>query len=285
MKTGYDQFFKNARNAPKTEQPRKPMPKISAELTRRTLPKKQVTSNTANKEMAEELRKRIRNNSNFSSPAKVLRAKKSKFPWKLAVSSLMGLGLTLFGMQNLEKFESYAKNVEITLFGQAYAKETPAPKKDVKKDEKAAAANAASAEPEKKKAFTTEEIDHFAKLNERKKELDAREAELTRVESEIAAQKIDLEKRLQELETTRKNISQVLEEKVRGDDKKVETLVQMYSSMKPQQAAKVFEAMDEDLAVEIMGRMKKKSAAEVMNLMKAEKAQVFSEKFAGYRRK
>jgi flagellar motility protein MotE (MotC chaperone) len=58
----------------------------------------------------------------------------------------------------------------------------------------------------------------------------------------------------------------------------------MYSNMKPQQAAKVFETMDEELAVEIIGRMKKKNAAEIMNLIKAEKAQIFSEKFAGYRR-
>jgi flagellar motility protein MotE (MotC chaperone) len=94
-----------------------------------------------------------------------------------------------------------------------------------------------------------------------------------------------LEKRLQELEQTRKVISQVLEEKVQTDDKKVETLVQMYSNMKPQQAAKVFETMDEDLAVEILGRMKKKNAAEIMKLIKAEKAQIFSEKYAGYKRK
>ena len=69
-----------------------------------------------------------------------------------------------------------------------------------------------------------------------------------------------------------------------ADDKKVETLVQVYSNMKPQQAAKVFETMDEDLAVEIMGRMKKKNAAEIMNLIKPEKAQIFSEKYAGYKR-
>ncbi len=55
--------------------------------------------------------------------------------------------------------------------------------------------------------------------------------------------------------------------------------------MKPQQAAKVFESMDEDLAIEILGRMKKKPAAEILNLVKSEKAQVLSEKYAGYKRK
>jgi flagellar motility protein MotE (MotC chaperone) len=58
----------------------------------------------------------------------------------------------------------------------------------------------------------------------------------------------------------------------------------MYSNMKPPQAAKVFETMDEDLVVEILGRMKKKNAADIMNLLKPEKAQIISEKYAGYKR-
>ncbi|MNL86247.1 hypothetical protein D3C87_2148790 [compost metagenome] len=55
--------------------------------------------------------------------------------------------------------------------------------------------------------------------------------------------------------------------------------------MKAPQAAKIFETMDEDLGVEILGRMKKKNAADIMNLLKPEKAQIFTEKFAGYKRR
>jgi flagellar motility protein MotE (MotC chaperone) len=108
---------------------------------------------------------------------------------------------------------------------------------------------------------------------------------LNRIENELTAQKEELEKRMKELEKTRSNISSVLEEKVKADDQKIDTLVQMYSTMKPQQAAKVFETLDEDLSVEIISRMKKKNAAEILNLLKPEKAQMFSEKFAGYKKK
>lgn len=61
--------------------------------------------------------------------------------------------------------------------------------------------------------------------------------------------------------------------------------MQLYSSMKPQQAAQVFETIDEDLAIEIISKMKKKNAAEILNLVKPEKAKLFSEKYAGYKRK
>ena len=82
---------------------------------------------------------------------------------------------------------------------------------------------------------------------------------------------------------TRTKISSVLEEKIKADDVKVETLVQMYSNMKPPQVAKVFETLDEDLVIEILSRMKKKVAGDILNLVKPEKAQIFAERFAGYR--
>ncbi len=122
-------------------------------------------------------------------------------------------------------------------------------------------------------------------MNERKRDLDAREEELNKLEQELSQQREIVEKKMAELELTRKSISSTLEEKVQADDKKIENLVQVYSTMKPPQAAKALEEMDETLAIEIIGRMKKKNAAEVMNLVKPEKVKVFSEKYAGYKQK
>jgi flagellar motility protein MotE (MotC chaperone) len=267
MKSGYDQFFKQARRAQSAPTP-----------TPVQAPRIKVNTGST-KQVAEQLRARVVDERKKKNQAQ---AKRKRIPWKLAGVSFLGLVLGLLGMQYQEKIDSSINKFEVSLFGQAYAEET----KPV-----TAATSAAKTEKEvvektqAKKEYSTEEIDHFSKLNDRRKELDAREAELGRAETELQAQKANLELRLNELEKTRKDISQILEEKVQSDDKKVDALVQMYSSMKPQQAAKVLEAMDEDLAVEIIGRMKKKSAAEVMNLMKSEKAQAFSEKYAGYKRK
>jgi len=94
-----------------------------------------------------------------------------------------------------------------------------------------------------------------------------------------------LEKRLSEIEGVRRSIASQLEEKVKVDKERVEQLVQFYSTMKPQQAAKIIESLNEDLAVEVLVKMKKKSAAEIMNLINAEKAQRLSESFAGYKLK
>jgi len=281
-KTGYDQFFKQARANSGATAPRRPVEKSRFELNHSH---QTSEKNTQQSLLAEQLRTRLQ-------ASKKKKPKKS-LSWKFAGISFLGVVLTSAGYLEHERIENFLRRVEISFLGSAMAESEKAaveqkPSGEIPGEKVAANSPAEGGEKKeevaKKRDFTDEEINHFSKLNERKRELDAREEELARMEAELAAQKTDLEKRLQKLETTRREISSVLEEKVKADDQKVETLVQMYSNMKPQQAAKIFEEMDEDLAVEIIGRMKKKNAAEVMNIIKPEKAKVFAEKFAGYKR-
>lgn len=252
MKNGYQQHFQKIQ-------------KVASKA-----PKKKVS--------IEDLRNKMRANAQ-------VKKKSKKFPMGIVLSSLVGLLVAGAGLQYLTDIEKIVKKIEISFFGYALAADQapPAESKPVAQSEKKE--EPPKEEKQAKIEYTDEEINHFAKLNERKRELDAREEEMSRLEAELAAQKTELEKRLTELDKTRRDISSVLEEKVKADDKKVESLVSVYSTMKPQQAAKVFESMDEDLAIEILGRMKKKPAAEILNLVKSEKAQVLSEKYAGYKRK
>ncbi|MBO9666255.1 MAG: hypothetical protein J7501_05530 [Bdellovibrio sp.] len=268
MKSGYDQFFKNAR-------------KVADQNGGSVKFNKNPSSTRLHLDLAQEdIEQQIRRRMKVT-PAK-RKKKKAAVPWKLVGISLMGLMIAIWGFENHEEVERIVKRIEFTMTGEAIAETAPAKAKPA--EAKAATAEA-EATPEAKPApMTTDELDHLTKLNDRKKELDAREEELNRQETELQAQKVELDKRLKELEEMRGKISSMLEERVKADDQKVDTLVQMYSNMKPPQAAKVFETMDEDLVVEILGRMKKKNAADIMNLLKPEKAQIISEKYAGYKR-
>lgn len=242
MKSGYDQFFKSARNAADG----KPAPlKIAKAAPSKVSP----------------------NQKKKKAPA--------KFPLISFVFSIIGFCGAYAGIENFEKISNFLGKVEISMFTAANAADVPKPEAPASP---ATFSKPVVAEP------TGEELNHLVKLAERKKELDAREEELNRMETEMSKQKDELQKQVADLEKMRNSISSMLEERVKGDDQKIETLVQFYSNMKPPQAAKIFETLDEDLAVQILGRMKKKSAAEILNLMKAEKAQMFTEKFAGYKR-
>jgi flagellar motility protein MotE (MotC chaperone) len=104
------------------------------------------------------------------------------------------------------------------------------------------------------------------------------------LEEDLQKHKAELDSKNKQLESMRSDISKTLKARVEVDQEKVEKLVQFYSTMKPQQAAKVIESLNEDLAVEVMDKMKKKSAAEIMNALKPEKARRLSEMLTGYQR-
>lgn len=276
MSQGYDQFFRKARQAstqPKTT-PRSAKPSQAAR-PRFDLPtEKSIEAN-------------LRQRANMKP-----KRKRRSFPWGLAFISAIGAAGAAWALLHAEQVEKVAKAIEISWFDTASASEAAPAKAPAKGDGSAAAGKPAAEGAEKGKAeapaakeLSATDLDHLSKLTERSKELDAREQEITRQEGELAKMKVDLESRLKELEQMRAKISEMLAERVKVDDTKLETLVQTYSNMKAPQAAKVLESMDEDLAVEILSRMKKKNAADIMNLLKPDKAQVFSEKYAGYKRK
>jgi flagellar motility protein MotE (MotC chaperone) len=306
MKNGYDQFFKNARKAAAPGDSLASVPKGNRQSAKsqskssRQFPTSSVNFEFSEADIEQQLKERL------GLPAKSRKKKRKSIPWKLMGVSFLGVIATAWGYQNLELVEKTLKNVEISYLGSAMAAEgkpaageakkaeakKPADAKGEEKkvdagkasEDKASELKAAAAAPASG-SLNDEAIDHLSKLNERKKELDEREEELNRVEQELAAQKEELEKRMKEIDGVRKGISSTLEEKVTVDEKKLDTLVLIYTDMKAPQAAKVFETMDEDLAVGILGRMKKKNAADIMTLLKADKAQALTEKFAGYKRK
>ena len=240
MKTGYDQFFKKAKQ-------------------------------TAAKQSRIENFKNMKQKSN-----KV----KRKFPiGQLGLFMLFGV-MGYVALENADPIETYLKKIEITM-GTAYAQDKVSPNQI--KEATAEAKLLAEQNLEAKKEKKPDDADYLFKLAERKKALDLREEDLNKMAAEIEKQKFEIEEKVKKIEETRLKISSVLEEKIKTDDAKIDTLVQMYSNMKPQQVAKVFETLDEDLVIDILSRMKKKVAGDILNLVKPEKAQIFAERFAGYR--
>jgi len=250
MKTGYDQFFKKAKETG---------------LTQRRV------------EALQTLRKHSAH-------------KKTKKPFPImpfVAFAFLGLG-SYFALDHLDDLENKFKKIEITM-GMAEAEEAhaptaaAAPAADAKSEAKADGERAAGKDGKIVEKKSADDADYLFKLAERKKVLDQREEDLNKLSAELEKQKVEIEKKMKELEETRTKISAVLQEKIKADDAKVESLVQMYTNMKPQQVAKVFETLDEDLVIDILSRMKKKTAADILNLIKPEKAQIFAERFTGYR--
>jgi flagellar motility protein MotE (MotC chaperone) len=208
---------------------------------------------------------------------------KASFPTMPLLGFILIAGSGLLFLDNFESIEKSLQKIEISM-GVAHAadavKATP-----VKAEGAVAAVTQASTEQQAipVEGKKLDDTDYLFKLAERKKQLDAREAELNKVAEQIEKQKSEIAAKLVQLEEVRQKISAQLQDRIKADEAKVEVLVQMYTNMKPVQAAKIFETLDEDLVIEILSRMKKKNAADILNLIKPEKAQVLAERYTGYR--
>lgn len=206
--------------------------------------------------------------------------KNSIFPVSSIFGFLLIVGSGLLFLENFDSVEDYLKNVELSISSAQAADE-------VKSKPKAALIVEDPNDLVKKvvpvDAKKADDADYLFKLAERKQQLDQREADLNKLAEHLEKQKSELSEKLVKLDEMRDKISKTLQERIKADDAKVDTLVQMYSNMKPAQAAKIFETLDEDLVIEVLGRMKKKNAADILNLIKTEKAQVLAERYTGYR--
>jgi flagellar motility protein MotE (MotC chaperone) len=192
--------------------------------------------------------------------------KKRKFP---AVPLVSILFLVICGgwiFSSWDQMVAYLEEVEIFMLGQLIASSPSA---------------VATAEPSE--SSSKQDWSHFANLQRRLQEIEKREKELSAREEEIRRMERELESNLAELTKVREEITKMLSDRKTLDEKNLGALVQMYSSMRPAQAAKVFEGMSSDLVIQILQKMKKSVAGEIMNMLSTERAKHFSERLMGLR--
>jgi flagellar motility protein MotE (MotC chaperone) len=290
MSQGYDQFFKKAK-ANKQNSPERTVirPKKTKSTATKPLPAQAAVTD-------EQLRQALR----VKPPVKT--RPRQGFPVMAFLVAIIGFSAAAVGYFCPEKMRELTDRVSIGVFSDAFAAGEGSEKGADKAKAEGAAAKSAEAkggdaeksaggtkgqgksECAEMKGFTEEEMSHFNKLNDRKKELDLREAELNALEEELHKQKSEVETRIAKLEQIREDVAKVLKDRVEVDQQRVSTLVEFYQNMKPKQAADIFAKLNEDLAIEVLGKMKKKTAADILNLLEPAKARALSEKFTGYKR-
>ncbi len=94
-----------------------------------------------------------------------------------------------------------------------------------------------------------------------------KEQELARREQEILLLQRQMEQRLQELQSAEKKVQDMLKEAKNTEAQKVNSLIAMYSNMKPRQAGAALESLDDNIAAKILISMKAKQAGEILSYM------------------
>lgn len=306
---GYDKFFKEARKA--SGRPTVDSQHQAKKMVGKLKPKSKATEKsfkvkTPSLSAEEQLRKVLAER--MKKKKETIRRRRQKFPVGAAICAVACFAVAGVGYFQPDILDPITNRIDIGFLGKARAantsekKDAPPASQSGKESGVASAAKSATSEadpaaksaetknPTKEpsvpdvKNWTAEELSFFNKLNERKMELDQREAELNRLEEELQKQKVVLDEKIKQLEAMRVQISKTLKGRVAEDQEKVNKLVEFYSNMKPQQAAKIIETIHEDLAIEVLDKMKKKNAAEILNMIDPKKARRLSELLTGYQR-
>ncbi|ESQ80085.1 MotE family protein [Asticcacaulis sp. YBE204] len=146
---------------------------------------------------------------------------------------------------------------------------------------KAAPVCATSVEDLAKQAgMSPSELQVLQSLAQRRAELDAREKQIATQEQLIATAEAKLDGRIKQLTDLKGQVQGLLDEASKTGDQDVLRMVKVYESMKPKDAAKVFETLKDDVRLPIAAKMKERNLAAVLAQMTPDKARDLTEKLS-----
>ena len=120
--------------------------------------------------------------------------------------------------------------------------------------------------------FTPAEIEVLTELAKRRDDLAARERELGLREGLLQAAERRLDDKIVELRGIRAEIEQLVQLHNEREEAELQSLVKIYETMKPKDAARILGELELDVLLTIMERMKERSTAPVLAAMDPSRA-------------
>lgn len=146
----------------------------------------------------------------------------------------------------------------------------------------AAAAPTSSSDPagDDTETASTGEVDVLTSLSKRRAELDAREQDLTTQQNLIAAAEKRVDDKIAALKTLQSQMQTLLGQRDTAQQTQIASLVKTYSSMKPKDAARIFNDLDDDVLLSVAQQMKPDVLGAILAGMQAENAQKLTVRLA-----
>ncbi|HZR72760.1 flagellar protein FlbB [Bradyrhizobium sp.] len=159
---------------------------------------------------------------------------------------------------------TYAEASDIT--GSVDKEKKPEAKPEVAKPE-------ATMQPEQGQAVPPAERAILERLQARRQELETRAREIDIRESLLKASEKRAEGRVEEMKAIESRITGAAQQKADEDAARFKGIVTMYESMKPKDAAKVFDRMEMPVLFEIASHIAPRKMADILGLMQPEVAE------------
>lgn len=124
--------------------------------------------------------------------------------------------------------------------------------------------------------LTPGEIDVLQNLSRRRQEIEARARELDSREALVAAAEARVDKKLADIKAIEEKISAAQSAQSAEQDQQMSRLVKVYETMKPGDAAIIFNTLDFAVLIEVASRMKEAKIAPVLAAMDPEAAKALT---------
>ncbi len=128
--------------------------------------------------------------------------------------------------------------------------------------------------------LSSQEIVVLRSLQARRETLDARESGIATREAAAAAAEGRLQEQITQLKSVETDVQALLAKMDAKRDERMGALVKTYESMKPKDAARIFDDMDDTILVDLAKMMKPATLAAIMSSMKSARAQVLTRMLA-----
>jgi len=196
--------------------------------------------------------------------------------------AIVVIAVVALGLKVTDLFNNGAnrKGPEIAM-SRAIAQPTPpmppSPSADKKEEEETEDAGG-------KTDFTRAEVELLQQLSERRTELDRRERDIELRDNLLRATEKRIEEKIAELKKIEGRIDALLKKHDEQEEQRLLSVVKIYETMKPKDAAKVMERLDMPILLDVSERMKTAKMAAILAEMDTTRARAVTTELATRRR-
>lgn len=121
-------------------------------------------------------------------------------------------------------------------------------------------------------SFSPQEVEILQSLAQRRDDLDKRAAEIDRHEALLQATEQRIDEKIARLQQMEGMINDAFKKEDQKDEAKIKSLVRIYETMKPKEAARIFEQLDLPVLLDVLEQMKELKTAPILAAMDPAKA-------------
>ncbi|MFZ4762236.1 MAG: MotE family protein [Alphaproteobacteria bacterium] len=126
------------------------------------------------------------------------------------------------------------------------------------------------------KEYTTSEVELLQSLSAKRQELDKREGEMVQREALLKASEERMDRKIQELTNLRAEMEKLLQLRESQENTRTQSLVKIYETMKPKDAARIFDSLEMNILLSVLEKMKESKTAPIFAEMDAKKVQAIT---------